>query len=204
MVDRLAPAPSGANRTRRTWLTDQIVLPQRADVAVTAVGPCTRFIHRSEPNLLGAAFGVALPTVPCRAAAAGDRAALWLGPDEWLLLAPDASSGTAGAAGNTVAGSLRETLRQGLAGQAASLVDISHRNAGLIVSGSAAARLLSSACPLDLDLPSFPVGMVARTIFGKAEIVLWRTAPETFHIEVQRSFAPYVAGLLTESMPGID
>ena len=37
------------------------------------------------------AFGAALPLLACRAAVAGaGRAALWLGPDEWLLLASPA------------------------------------------------------------------------------------------------------------------
>jgi sarcosine oxidase subunit gamma len=41
--------------------------------------------------------------------------------------------------------------------------------------------------------------MCTRTVFGKAEIVLWRTAAETFRIEVWRSFAPYVLGCLEEA-----
>ena len=46
---------------------------------------------------------------------------------------------------------------------------------------------------------AFPVGMCTRTLFGKAEIVLWRTAPRPFRIEVWRSFAPYVLGCLDEA-----
>jgi len=38
--------------------------------------------------------------------------------------------------------------------------------------------------------------MATRTMFMKADIVLWRTGAETFHIEVWRSFAPYVWSLL--------
>jgi sarcosine oxidase subunit gamma len=40
--------------------------------------------------------------------------------------------------------------------------------------------------------------MCTRTLFEKSEMVLWRTAPDSFHIEVWRSFAPYVTGLLAE------
>ncbi len=144
---------------------------------------------------MGDAFGPALPSQPCRAAVGGNRAALWLGPDEWLLLGPAPVDGGVGG-GAPAIGSL---LMSALSGQPYSLVDVSHRNVGLVVHGRQAAELLSSACPLDLDLAAFPVGMVARTIFGKAEIVLWRTAPETFSLEVWRSFAPYVAGILTEA-----
>jgi sarcosine oxidase subunit gamma len=40
--------------------------------------------------------------------------------------------------------------------------------------------------------------MCTRTVFSKADILLWRTAEEAFHIEVWRSFAGYVTGLLRE------
>jgi sarcosine oxidase subunit gamma len=58
--------------------------------------------------------------------------------------------------------------------------------------------VLLFGCPLDLDTAAFPVDTAARTLFGKAEIVLWRTGDDTFHVEIWRSFAPYVVGLLTE------
>jgi sarcosine oxidase, subunit gamma len=40
--------------------------------------------------------------------------------------------------------------------------------------------------------------MCTRTVFGKAEIVLWRPAEQSFRLEVWRSFSPYVAHLLHE------
>lgn len=41
--------------------------------------------------------------------------------------------------------------------------------------------------------------MCTRTLFAKAQVVLWRTALNTFHLEVWRSFARYVQLLLLES-----
>jgi sarcosine oxidase subunit gamma len=134
------------------------------------------------------AFGVELPTAACRAATSPDRAALWLGPDEHLLIAPAADAAAVGGA-----------LGAALAGVAHSLVDISHRQVAFAVKGPHAAWLLASGCPLDLDPAAFPVGMCTRTVFAKAEIVLWRTATDTFRIEVWRSFADYVAALLYET-----
>jgi sarcosine oxidase subunit gamma len=129
------------------------------------------------------ALGFALPQTACRSASQGDRHALWLGPDEWLLLsAPEDTLG--------------ETLASALSGRPHSLVEVSSRQVALIVSGSQAADLISAGCPLDLGLSAFPVGMCTRTLFGKAEIVLWRTGEAQFHIEVWRSFAGYVSGVL--------
>ena len=63
-------------------------------------------------------------------------------------------------------------------------------------------RALNAGCPLDLGLKAFPVGMATRTLFDKAEIVLWRRAQETFQVEVWRSFAPYLVAALTEAARG--
>ena len=137
---------------------------------------------------MGLAFGIDLPRQACRAVERGDRAALWLGPDEWLLLAPAGS-------GEALIGELAAALH----GEPASLVDISDRHLGLEISGPKAAEALNAFNALDLDESAFPVGMCTRTLFGKAEIVLWRTGRETFRIEVWRSFLPYVAGCLAEA-----
>lgn len=78
------------------------------------------------------------------------------------------------------------------------LVDISHRQFAFHVTGPHATNILSGACPLDLDPRAFPVGMCTRTVLAKADIVLWRTQESTFHLEVWRSFAAYVTGVLGE------
>ena len=65
-------------------------------------------------------------------------------------------------------------------------------------SGPHAATILSGGCPLDLDLAEFPIGMCTRSVFAKADIVLWRTRADAFHLEVWRSFSGYVTGLLSE------
>lgn len=129
-----------------------------------------------------------ISTAPCRARAQGEWSALWLGPDEQLLLGPaQGAAEFAAAAGKA------------LAGLAHSLVDVSHRQGAIELGGAHAAAIINSGCPLDLRESSFPVDACTRTVFGKAEIVLWRQAPGRFHIEIWRSFMPYVAGLLAEA-----
>ena len=89
-----------------------------------------------------------MPQQACRAAVADGRAALWLGPDEWLLLAPQ-SDGPA----------LAAALERAMEGKPHSLVDVSHRQTGIEISGLDAAATLNAGCPLDLDPDAFPVGM---------------------------------------------
>jgi sarcosine oxidase, subunit gamma len=157
--------------------------------------PAMRFILHGDARVRAAAagaWGAAFSEEPCRAVQQRTRATLWLGPDEYLLLG--SLSGDA-AESEIAAGDALERTLQDLPH---ALVDVSHRQFALQVSGPHAATILSGACPLDLDLGEFPVGMCTRTVLAKADIVLWRTGEAEFHLEAWRSFAGYVTGLLCE------
>jgi sarcosine oxidase, subunit gamma len=166
-------------------------LPNATVANLCALLPVARFVIRCRPaaiETIGQALRVSLPQTACRASVASHRAALWLGPDEWLLLADEADA-------PEIAG-----LSAGvLSAVPHSLVEVSHGYAGLTIAGPQAASVLNHGCPLELSLSAFPVGMCTRTILGKAEIVLWRRAAEMFHIEMGRSFSAYVWRFLEEA-----
>jgi sarcosine oxidase subunit gamma len=102
-----------------------------------------------------------------------------LGPDEWLLRA---------AAGTTI------PAGEGLP---IAITDISERALCFIVEGPRAATTIMSGCPLDLD--HFAVGRATRTIFETVEIILICDAEVRFHVEVWRSFAPWLWTALTKA-----
>ena len=174
----------------RRSVLDGCALPATGRVKVYPLPFATRLNLRGGADVvepLARAFGVAPPTRPMGSASAGERAALWLGPDEWLLLA------------EAGAGDLMAKLTGALSGVFHSLVDVSHRQVGIALEGPGAARLLAAGCPLDLDARAFPVGVSTRTLLVKAEIGLWRREENFFRIEVLRSFAPYVARILCQA-----
>ncbi|MGC9270175.1 sarcosine oxidase subunit gamma [Acidiphilium sp.] len=151
--------------------------------------PMRRFSLRVREAALaaaGRAIGLDLAVPINRAATAGGRAALRLGPDDWLILTAPTDPDIAA------------PLRTAMEGAAFSLVDISHRQTGIRLESPNAAAMLNACCPLDLDRAAFPPGMATRTLFAKAEIMLWRTGITAFHLEIWRSFTPYVIGLLSE------
>lgn len=151
----------------------------------------SRYVLRGGPQVMtaaGQALGLSISELACRSAQCDARAALWMGPDEQLLLAPPAQG--------VVIGRL---LGEALAGMPHSVVDVSHRQIALEVGGAQAQTALSIGCPLDLEVTGFPVGMCTRTLLGKADIVLWRTAADQFRLEVWRSFADYISRFLAEA-----
>ncbi|HRK23422.1 MAG TPA: sarcosine oxidase subunit gamma family protein [Beijerinckiaceae bacterium] len=175
-----------------------LILPVSPACTVRMAEERSRFVLQGPDaarTMAGRAFGVALPVNPLEVmtGADGSRAALWLGPDEWLLLAPA-----------TEAAMLGEELGKALAGSPHALVDVTHRQMGLCLEGPLAARLIAAGCPLDLRLKSFPAGRATRSVFHKTEILLWRQTEHRFHIEIWRSFLPYLVGHLHHAMTGLD
>ena len=163
--------------------------PAVADTAwLKVMPPAARFAFYGDAAARAAllpVWGVEFSEDACRAHATSGRATLWLGPDEYLLIDVDP-------------GASAVDFEHALTGIPHALVDVSHRQFALSLSGPHAADILNGACPLDLDLTAFPVGMCTRTVFAKADIVLWRTEVDAFHVEVWRSFAGYVTGVLAE------
>jgi sarcosine oxidase subunit gamma len=153
---------------------------------VSLLPPVARFSLRAAETAraaLSTALGVDLPDRVGRRSASGGMEALCLGPDEWLLLAPEA-----------MADSLAANAARVYADAPHSLVDISDRELSVSVSGPQAPTLLTLGCPRDLD--RFPVGQARRTVFDGATVVLWRDGETDFRLDVWRSFAPHVFELL--------
>ena len=157
-------------------------------VSIEAASPAARLSLRAsakEVTKLTKPLGLKLPTTPLATTTSKSRSALWIGPDEWLVI-------------DSVPSSI-QPLMKNLASEKCSHVDVSQRNTAIIVSGKNVENVLNAGCPRDLSLEYFPVGCCSRTIFGKIEIVLWRLDEDTFHIEVWRSFSDYLWDYLLDA-----
>lgn len=166
--------------------------------ATATLGPvqtlpaASRISVRVKPNDALPAASVAgltldLPINGC--VARGGRCVLRLGPDEWMILGPE-----------TDRDAMTAETEAALSDRVHAMVDVSHRNVAFRVSGPHAAEILNAGCPLDLYPAAFPPGSATRTLLGKAEIVLIRSADEpVFRVECWRSFGSYVHGFLLEA-----
>lgn len=157
-------------------------------VTLTPVAPASRLslrVRDEAVEAMSSALGVTLPMVPKTSVSTGSRHALWIGPDEWLVIDDRADADLVAAAGSS--------------GVLHSAVDISHRNTAILVSGEGAEATLSAGCPQDLRLDVFPAGACSRTLMGKIEVVIWRQAESEFRVECWRSFAGYAFDFLSEA-----
>lgn len=165
-----------------------------ARLRIEELAPEARFSLRVRPAnapVLGQALGLDLPGRIGQIAEARGHKALCLGPDEWLICAPEAARDA-----------IVEAAREAYAAAPHSLTEISDREISYAISGPAAQELLSIACPRDLD--RLAPGQAVRTVFDSAQVVLWRDGPEAFRLDVWRSFAPHVRALLDTGRAEID
>ena len=128
------------------------------------------------------AVGASLPTVPNTANRNGERAILWLGPDEWLLVVPEGSKE------DTLSALTRE-----LVGRHHAVTDTSDGRAIIGLAGARARDVLMKGCSLDLHQRKFTAGQCAQTRLARCQMLLHQIkADPVYDIYVQRSFADYV------------
>jgi len=130
-----------------------------------------------------------LPHVANTWTAAGDCSALWLGPDEWLVVAADGrQEGLTGA------------LRSALQGVHHAVTDVSASRTAIEIAGADARLVLAKGCPLDLHGERFKPPQLAQTLLAKANLIIQCIdARPSFRLWVRNSFASYVAEWLVDA-----
>ena len=148
---------------------------------------------RTEPgspafDRISTALGATLPTGCGTVAHGGDHTALWLGPDEWLVVSPV----------DTI--ELVPALVGALDADPGAVVDVSANRTTLELSGPSARAALEKGCPADLHARVFGPGRAVSTTLGPVPLVLWQVDPTTYRLLPRASFADYVARWLMDAM----
>ncbi|AVZ77015.1 sarcosine oxidase subunit gamma [Streptomyces lunaelactis] len=154
----------------------------QVDVRLDPKGPAA--------DAVGLALGLQLPLEPNTVVHAGDRSALWLGPDEWLVIGPPGSEF-----------GLENRIRAAAGDEPAAITDVSAQRTTLLVTGPRARDLLAHGCPLDLHPRSFGPGRCAQTTLARAQVVLVARdeVRAGFWVLVRSSFAGYLADWLLDA-----
>ena len=136
-----------------------------------------------------AVLGCALPTDANTWNEGNDCATLWLGPDEWLVVAPEGRNA-----------SLYGALHAALRSIHHAVTDVSANRTIIEISGEHARLVLAKGCPLDLHGSAFGPPQCAQTLLAKAQMILQCIdARPTFRVFVRISFAPYVGEWLLDA-----
>jgi len=153
--------------------THQFVLRGDADDAA--------FVAAVESEL-----GTSLALVPNTVTGAAVRI-IWLGPDEWLAVAPPDFD-------------LGAKLDAVTNNRHAAVSDVSESRTILTLGGARVLDVLAKGCALDFHASAFGPGRSAQSMLAKAHVILHQTsdAPQ-FEIYVHRSFAEYLWAWLEDA-----
>ncbi|APX02464.1 MULTISPECIES: sarcosine oxidase subunit gamma [Arthrobacter] len=152
---------------------------------------------RVDPNSeAGARIGSVTGGLPvrCGEVRGTDRvSALWLGPQEFLVVAPEDAHDSLG---GDLIGSLKSALGDG-AGQ---VVDLSANRTTFELSGPRARAVLEKGCALDLHPRTLKAGTALNTEVGNIPVVLFKDGEESFRLFPRASFADYLGRWLLDAM----
>ncbi|WP_319532104.1 sarcosine oxidase subunit gamma family protein [uncultured Cohaesibacter sp.] len=157
---------------------------------LTQIGLRGNPANRTFTSGIKSVIDVALPTKGGLVNEKNGTAALWLGPDEWLILAEDKDPAD-----------LVEAMEAAIGDAHASVVDLSDNRKTLKLSGPNAWTVLNKVSPLDFHPRSWKRNMCAGSLCGTVQAFYWqRSAEPEFYILVRSSFAAYTATLLLDAM----
>ncbi|MEU9238951.1 sarcosine oxidase subunit gamma family protein [Streptomyces sp. NPDC048385] len=141
-------------------------------------------------DAVGPALGLQLPPDPNTVVHAGEVAAVWLGPDEWLVVGRPGTERE-----------LEDRIRAAAGDEPVAVTDVSAQRTTLLVGGPRARDLLAHGCALDLHPRAFGPGRCAQTTLARTQVVLV-ARDETragFWVLVRSSFAGYLADWLLDA-----
>ena len=157
-------------------------------ITLAEVAPVRQIGLRLQPPFPAYLAGLPLPLVPNRVAAMGAVRALWLGPDEWLIVAEGEAP------------DLLPRLERAVADRRAALHDLSSSRVALQIAGNQARALLESGCALDLHPRAFGAGQCAQTLLARVPLILDQLsdAPH-YRVLVRHSFARWLIDWLSDA-----
>jgi sarcosine oxidase, subunit gamma len=143
-------------------------------------------------NRLAAVTG-GLPASSGAVAGSGDTSVLWLGPGEFLVVAPTEAHESLG-------GGLIPALRDALGSDAGQVVDLSANRTTFELTGPRARDVLEKGNSLDLHPRVFKAGTAFSTEIANIPAILWKTGEESFRIFPRASFAEFLGRWLLDAM----
>jgi sarcosine oxidase subunit gamma len=133
--------------------------------------------------------GLPLPLEPNRVANMRTVRVLWLGPDEWLVTAPEGA-----------VPELPTRIARAVADQRAAVTDLSASRAIIALAGRQARDLLQKGCGLDLHPRAFTPGHCAQTLFAKLPVIIDQlSAAPSYRLYVRRSSARWLCDWLIDA-----
>jgi sarcosine oxidase subunit gamma len=176
----------------------QVGVDGRSGVILEELAFCMHLNLRCDPSdaqiltAASTALGVPLPLTPNTFNEVSNIRIHWLGPDDWLLLAPMTEI------------HLFEKINSAWTGFHQSVTDITGGQTVVRIEGESTQQLLNQGCTLDLHHGVFKVGHCAQSLLAQVPVLISRSSNNEngncrFDLVVRRSYADHLAKWLVDA-----
>jgi sarcosine oxidase, subunit gamma len=185
---------TGLRRSTLSHLAERLAAASDPSVVSLAELPFVPMVSlRVNPETPAAArvaavLGAPLPTACGEVTGTDSHEAMWLGPDEWLVVA------------STDPVALADQLEAAVGGDPGLALDLSANRTVLELTGPRARDVLEKGCPVDLHPRAFGQGRAVSTTLARVPVLLWQTGETSYRLLPRSSFAVYVSRWLLDAM----
>jgi sarcosine oxidase subunit gamma len=190
----LSQGLTGLRRSPLAHLADRLAVASDPSIVSLSEEPYVAMVSlRVNPvspaaARVAAVLGGPLPTACGEVTGTDSHHALWLGPDEWLVvLATDPVA-------------MADQLTAAVGQEPGLVLDVSANRTVLELAGPRARAVLEKGCPVDLHPRSFGPGHAVSTTLARVPVLLWQTDDDAYRLLPRSSFADYVARWLLDAM----
>ena len=143
---------------------------------------------KSAEKIIKTITGCMFPPNANKFTSAGQRHAVWLSPDEFLILCEAGKDEE-----------LTSTIQSSLVHRHSAVTNISDALAAFYLKGAAVRQVLAKGCSLDLHPTSFISGDAAQTLLSHATVIIMAMEDDGFIVICRTSFAAYLYDWLCDA-----
>ena len=143
---------------------------------------------KSADKIIKPITGCMFPPANNKFTSAGQRHAVWLGPDEFLILCEAGKEEE-----------LTSTIKSSLGDRHAAVTNVTDALAAFQLRGAAVREVLAKGCSLDLHPSSFSSGDAVQTLLSHAAVIIMALADDGVIVICRTSFAAYLYDWLCDA-----
>ena len=136
---------------------------------------------KSAGKIIKSITGCTFPPAANKFTTAGERHAVWLGPDEFMIMCEAGKDEE-----------LASAIQASFGSRHTAVTNITDALAAFHLKGAAVRQVLAKGCALDLNQNSFTSGDAAQTLLSHAAVTIMALTDDEFIVICRTSFASYL------------
>lgn len=169
-----------------------------SELSMKVINPIMKLIIRGKKREflsgVGKALNMILPTESCTSSTGNDTTALWLSPDEWMILSNNVIDK------NTNSYEHENHLINNISKiNLGAVVDVTDQYVLINIEGKKIFDLLSTGCPFNFNDFRNKKGGVIQSLMAKIDIIVHHKEINNVNLLVRRSFSEHLYSFLNDA-----